>query len=202
MVEVAQGGARNAATQANDIFDPLSDRVGRGSRIDDPTAPTVEATLNQLSGLGTSTTTAPTVDYFRALRDADRARGGITWQQALTARSVGNAPLDKSTSFDRATRSTIKDAQTEELRNAAINQGGYAPEDFDAINKSFGQAKSAEKKLSKVSRPSQSAPPGEENAPNLAYNRRLWPGRRNQFATSATVPKLRGSERARRAPGQ
>lgn len=90
--------------------------------------------------------------------DAQRAANrGPTWQQQLTQRSL-NRDRDTGRPLDAPIREDIRQAQTETLRDAAINAGIPGPR-FDAINRRTGELIAQRKSLTPLTGTHDKPPP-------------------------------------------
>ena len=135
VANTATEGANAAHADADLIFGNMSKTAGRNTPIDDSI---VQRTLDNLRRTR-SAVAQPTIDYYQNLLDAERQRGGLTWDAALEHRALAR-PSDSALSFDKNTHDAIAAAYTDALRNRA-GQVGYTPQEFDAVNAQYGGLK-------------------------------------------------------------
>ena len=120
VANAATSGANAAHADADLIFGRMSETAGRNTPIDDSI---VQRTLDNLRRI-CSAVAQPTIDYYQNLLDAERQRGGLTWDAALEHRALAR-PSDSALSFDKNTHDAIaavNDAlpQSRRVRAASI----------------------------------------------------------------------------------
>ena len=144
VANAATSGANAAHADADLIFGNMSETAGRNTPIDDSI---VQRTLDNLRQTR-SAVAQPTIDYYQNLLDAERQRGGLTWDAALEHRALAR-PSDSALSFDKNTHDAIAAAYTDALRNRA-GQVGYTPQEFDAVNAQYGGLKQEQQILNDI----------------------------------------------------
>ena len=145
VANTATEGANAAHADADLIFGNMSKTAGRNTPIDDSI---VQRTLDNLRRTR-SAVAQPTIDYYQNLLDAERQRGGLTWDAALEHRALAR-PSDSALSFDKNTHDAIAAAYTDALRNRA-GQVGYTPQEFDAVQPPSTAVSSKSNKFSTTS---------------------------------------------------
>ena len=144
VANAATEGANATHADADLIFGNMSETAGRNTPIDDSI---VQRTLDNLRQTR-SAVAQPTIDYYQNLLDAERKRGGLTWDAALEHRALAR-PSDSALSFDKNTHDAIAAAYTDALRNRA-GQVGYSPQEFDAVNAQYGGLKQEQQILNDI----------------------------------------------------